>query len=136
METRIHIPENIRSFLFEIGDLSYFAARFFRELFTRPFEFKELMRQCYNMGNRSLLLVGVTGFILGLVFTALFLGIIVFLLWKLRKRMGIIMELYMSFTHRGHWYMMPLLAIMLAIGSLLIVAASSPFVAPFIYTLF
>jgi hypothetical protein len=32
--------------------------------------------------------------------------------------------------------MMPLLAVMLAIGSLLIVAASSPFVAPFIYTLF
>ncbi len=69
MVTRIRIPENIRSFLIEIGDLSYFAARFFRELFTRPFEFKELMRQCYNMGNRSLLLVGVTGFILGLVFT-------------------------------------------------------------------
>ena len=69
MVTRIRIPENIRSFLIEIGDLSYFAARFFRELFTRPFEFKELMRQCYNMGNRCLLLVGVKGFILGLVFT-------------------------------------------------------------------
>lgn len=27
------------------------------------------MRQCYNMGNRSLLLVGITGFIIGLVFT-------------------------------------------------------------------
>ena len=69
MEKRIQIPENVRSFLIEIGDLSYFAGRFFRELFSRPFEFKELMRQCYNMGNRSLLLVGVTGFILGLVFT-------------------------------------------------------------------
>jgi phospholipid/cholesterol/gamma-HCH transport system permease protein len=69
METGIKMPKNLRDFLIEVGDLSYFAGRFFRELFTRPFEFKELIRQCYNMGNRSLLLVGVTGFILGLVFT-------------------------------------------------------------------
>ncbi len=53
----------------EVGELSYFAKRFFVELFKGPFEFKELLRQCYNMGNRSLLLVSVTGFILGLVFT-------------------------------------------------------------------
>lgn len=69
MDTRIKLPNNVKEFLIEIGDLSYFAARFFQELFSRPFEFKELARQCYNMGNRSLLLVGVTGFILGLVFT-------------------------------------------------------------------
>src|SRR5699024_7238127 len=35
----------------------------------RPFEFRELLRQCYNVGNRSLFLVMVTGFILGLVFS-------------------------------------------------------------------
>ncbi|HMT00567.1 MAG TPA: ABC transporter permease [Saprospiraceae bacterium] len=55
--------------LVEIGDLSYFAGRFFREAFKRPFEYREFLRQCYNMGNRSLLLVGITGFIIGLVFT-------------------------------------------------------------------
>ena len=69
MKYPIQIPNNIQSFFIEIGELSYFANRFFKEVFTRPFEFKELLRQCYNMGNRSLLLVGVTGFILGLVFT-------------------------------------------------------------------
>ncbi|PHR13210.1 MULTISPECIES: MlaE family ABC transporter permease [Aequorivita] len=58
-----------KSFFAEIGDMAFFAARFFREAFTSPFEFKELLRQCYNMGNRSFFLVGVTGFILGLVFT-------------------------------------------------------------------
>lgn len=63
------IIANTRSLLIEIGELSYFAQRFFRVLFTRPFEFKELLIQCYNMGNKSMLLVGVTGFILGLVFT-------------------------------------------------------------------
>jgi phospholipid/cholesterol/gamma-HCH transport system permease protein len=63
------IKSRTRSFFVEIGDITLFALRFFREVFTRPFEFRELLRQCYNMGNRSLLLVAVTGFILGLVFT-------------------------------------------------------------------
>jgi phospholipid/cholesterol/gamma-HCH transport system permease protein len=58
-----------KSFFAEIGDMAYFAGRFFREVVKPPFEFKELLRQCYYMGNRSLLLVLVTGFILGLVFT-------------------------------------------------------------------
>jgi len=58
-----------KRFFEEIGDMTYFAIRFFREVFTAPFEWKELIRQCYQMGNRSFLLVGVTGFILGLVFT-------------------------------------------------------------------
>ena len=69
MTTSFQIFKNIKSFLIEIGELSYFALRFFKEAFTRPFEFKELLRQCYNIGNRSLLLVAITGFILGLVFT-------------------------------------------------------------------
>ncbi len=58
-----------KSFFIEVGELSYFAGRFFKEVFSRPFEFKELLRQCYNVGNRSILLVGVTGFIIGLVLT-------------------------------------------------------------------
>jgi len=59
----------ITTFLIEIGELAYFARRFFKELFKKPFEFKELLRQCYSIGNKSLLLVGVTGFIIGLVIT-------------------------------------------------------------------
>lgn len=65
----LHIPNSVKSFLIEVGELSYFAGRFFKEVFTRPFELKELLRQCYQMGNKSLMLVGVTGFILGLVMT-------------------------------------------------------------------
>lgn len=59
----------LRQFFIEIGELSYFAMRFFKEVLKPPYEFKELLRQCYNMGNRSLVLVGVTGFIIGLVLT-------------------------------------------------------------------
>ncbi len=69
MTNTFKITSNIKNFFIEIGELSYFAGHFFKEAFSRPFEFKELLRQCYKMGNRSLLLVGVTGFILGLVFT-------------------------------------------------------------------
>ncbi len=69
MTRSLRIVERTKAFFTEIGDLSFFAGRFFKEVFTRPFEFQELLRQCYHMGNRSLLLVGVTGFILGLVFT-------------------------------------------------------------------
>src|SRR5690554_4899339 len=63
------VLDRIKSFFDEIGDMTFFAARFFRELFSAPFEIRELLRQCYNVGNRSLFLVLVTGFILGLVFT-------------------------------------------------------------------
>jgi len=63
------ISNKIKTFFIEIGELSFFTGRFFKEVFSRPFELKELLRQCYNVGNRSLLLVSVTGFILGLVFT-------------------------------------------------------------------
>ncbi len=69
MEVYTNIKTQLKSFFIEIGELSYFTARFFKEVFKRPFELKELIRQCYNMGNRSLLLVGITGFIIGLVLT-------------------------------------------------------------------
>lgn len=63
------LQQSFTVFLEETGALAYFTGRFFRETFKRPFEWKEFLRQCYNMGNQSLLLVGVTGFIIGLVFT-------------------------------------------------------------------
>jgi phospholipid/cholesterol/gamma-HCH transport system permease protein len=61
--------DTFKTFFCEIGELTYFTSRFFKEVFKPPYEFKEFLRQCYNMGNRSLLLVSVTGFIIGLVFT-------------------------------------------------------------------
>lgn len=64
------------------------------------------------------------------------LAIIGFVVYKLGRRVGTITELLGAFTRRGHWYLMPLVVVLLTIGSLLVVAASSPLVAPFIYTLF
>lgn len=69
MGKNYQVLENISAFFIEIGALSRFAGRFFKELVSRPFEFREFLKQSYQMGNKSLLLVAVTGFILGLVFT-------------------------------------------------------------------
>lgn len=63
-------------------------------------------------------------------------GVLIFVAYKLGHRVGTILELLKSFTLRGHWYLMPLVVVLLTVGSLLVVAASSPLVAPFIYTLF
>ncbi len=65
----INSQSRLSSFLTEVGELTFFAGRFFSELFKPPFEVKPFLRQCYQMGNRSLLLVGLTGFIIGLVIT-------------------------------------------------------------------
>ena len=55
--------------LAETGAMTRFAGRFFREGFRPRYEWRELLRQCYVIGCQSLTLVGVTGFIMGLVLT-------------------------------------------------------------------
>jgi phospholipid/cholesterol/gamma-HCH transport system permease protein len=69
MAQSLKIVNGLRTFFEEMGDMAFFAGRFFRQLFSSPFEYKELFRQCYVIGVKSLFLVAVTGFILGLVFT-------------------------------------------------------------------
>lgn len=57
-------------------------------------------------------------------------------LWYLRRRLPVMAELFGTFVRRGQWYVLPVLAGLLSLGALLVVAASSPWLAPFIYTLF
>lgn len=58
-----------KDFLMEVGGTTRFGLRFFSE-FARPrYEFDEFLRQCYQIGYRSLPLIGLTGFIMGLVLT-------------------------------------------------------------------
>jgi phospholipid/cholesterol/gamma-HCH transport system permease protein len=57
------------SFLTDIANVSLFIARLVRETFSRNFEFKEFLRQCYQIGNKSLPLISITGVIMGLVLT-------------------------------------------------------------------
>ncbi len=52
-----------------LANFTLFVNRTFRETFSREFEVKEFLRQCFHMGNKSLPLIALTGFILGLVLT-------------------------------------------------------------------
>lgn len=56
-------------FFLEVSLITKFALQFFRELFKPPYELNELIKQSYIIGYKSLPLVGITGFIMGLVLT-------------------------------------------------------------------
>jgi phospholipid/cholesterol/gamma-HCH transport system permease protein len=58
-----------KNLFFDAGKVTLFTTRFFKQLFVSPFEWKETLRQCFLMGYKSLPLVGITGFIMGLVLT-------------------------------------------------------------------
>jgi phospholipid/cholesterol/gamma-HCH transport system permease protein len=57
------------AFFADIYKVHLFIVRFFKEAFLPPFEFKEVVRQCYEVGVRSFTLISVTGFIVGFIFT-------------------------------------------------------------------
>jgi phospholipid/cholesterol/gamma-HCH transport system permease protein len=63
------ITRRLDRLFLNLADVSSFIGHFFRELFVPPYEFKEIVRQCYEVGYRSLLLISTTGFITGIVFT-------------------------------------------------------------------
>lgn len=56
-------------FLSETGNIARFTGRFFYEAFKPRYEFSELLRQCFYIGYKSLPLVAITAFIMGLVIT-------------------------------------------------------------------
>jgi len=66
---RYVISKKVDPFFTSVYDSFLFIIRFFRELFRPPYEFQELVRQCYEVGVRSFPLITVTGLITGLVFT-------------------------------------------------------------------
>ena len=61
--------QSFGNFFNDLYKVNAFIIRFFKEAFVPPFELKEIMRQCYEVGVRSFTLITVTGFIVGLIFT-------------------------------------------------------------------
>jgi phospholipid/cholesterol/gamma-HCH transport system permease protein len=53
----------------ETGEQVSFFTGFFRNVFTGGFEWSEFVRQCYEIGYKSITLVGITSFIMGVVLT-------------------------------------------------------------------
>ena len=68
--TRKHVfSKKIDAFFKGLADAWIFVKRFFQEVFVPPYEFKEVIHQCYRIGVESLPLISLTGFIVGIVFT-------------------------------------------------------------------
>ncbi len=63
------ISKKIDSLFIDLYSAVQFVLRFFKELFVPPYEIKEIIKQCYEVGYKSLFLISLTGFITGLVFT-------------------------------------------------------------------
>lgn len=59
----------LKVFFESTGDFVIFSFRAFREIFSFPPEWNAFVRQCYAAGNRSFILVTLTGLIMGVVLT-------------------------------------------------------------------
>jgi len=68
-EKTIAKTEEAGNFLTNFADVLLFISRTFKETFSRNFEFKEFLNQCFQIGNKTLPLISVTGVIMGLVLT-------------------------------------------------------------------
>ena len=68
-EKTIETTIEANNFLVNVADVSLFMARIFKETFSRNFEWKEFMRQCFQIGYKSLPLISITGAIMGIVLT-------------------------------------------------------------------
>ncbi len=59
----------MKNFFIDLGSLARFTGKVTGQLFKKSSEFREFLRQAYYVGYKSLPLVGITAFILGLVLT-------------------------------------------------------------------
>jgi phospholipid/cholesterol/gamma-HCH transport system permease protein len=59
----------VDDYLVGVNNAYQFVVRFFKEVFVPPFHFREIINQCFEIGLKSLSLITLTGFIVGLVFT-------------------------------------------------------------------
>jgi phospholipid/cholesterol/gamma-HCH transport system permease protein len=69
LKHRYLISKNTDAFFTNIYNVQAFIMRFFKEAVLPPYEWKELINQCYHVGYKSLPLISLTGFIVGIVFT-------------------------------------------------------------------
>lgn len=56
-------------FFLDIGNATAFVLKVFKNTIGKDFEFKQFLKQCFEIGNKSLALISVTGVIIGLVLT-------------------------------------------------------------------
>lgn len=69
MKAMISLPSSLKEFFIEVAEITRFTGQFFKNVYKPPYEFSEILRQSFIIGYKSLGLVTVTGFIMGLVLT-------------------------------------------------------------------
>ncbi|MGV3502208.1 MAG: MlaE family ABC transporter permease [Adhaeribacter sp.] len=67
--SRYVLSKRLDRLFLELVNIHAFLVRVFKEVFVPPYEGKEIIRQFFEVGVRSLPLVSLTGFIIGIVFT-------------------------------------------------------------------
>ena len=68
-ESSINETNKFTEFIKQIADVALFIKDVFKNTFSKGFEFNEFLKQCFQIGNKSLPLIAVTGTIIGLVLT-------------------------------------------------------------------
>jgi len=68
-EKTIEKTQKANVFFSEVADFYLFLSHTTKEAFSRNFEFKEFLRQCFQIGNKTLPLISITGIIIGIVMT-------------------------------------------------------------------
>ena len=65
----IEKTSKINEFLSNIATVFLFLIKIVKNTFSKGFEFKEFLKHCFQIGNKSFALISVTGTIIGLVLT-------------------------------------------------------------------
>src|SRR6188508_2343708 len=60
---------HLKKFLFQVAEIHRFIVRFLKDALWPPYEGREILRQCFAMGNKSWFLITFTALIAGIVFT-------------------------------------------------------------------
>jgi phospholipid/cholesterol/gamma-HCH transport system permease protein len=68
-ERTVDTANKMNAFFINVADVTLFLIRVTKNMFSRGFEFNEFLKQCFQIGNKSLGLISVTGIIIGLVLT-------------------------------------------------------------------
>lgn len=63
------LSKGLDSFFIDVNNAFRFVTQFFIKSLKRPFHVTEIINQCFEIGLKSLPLISLTGFIIGVVFT-------------------------------------------------------------------
>ena len=68
-EETLSNKNKVSEFFRNVSDVALFVVNVIKNTFSRGFEFSEFLKQCYQIGNKSLPLISITGIVIGIVLT-------------------------------------------------------------------